>query len=187
MLCNTSYTRWPIIRIILNRGFWSFVIKKLVLPKSRSGLRLPSRRQSNVIGMSLFKPGAGHQRSTIWREGKCFRSHGVSWLSDWYQPYGQSIHQSCQWSDALIKTLNSKFRWSSQVGNTLWALSHINAGKVMHPGDNRSFTFGTCSDSAIGLYSFGGFYVDFSSVISCNYEYNSFQWVLWILSKSYWN
>ena len=41
--------------MILNRGFWSFVIKKLVLPKSRSGLRLPSRRQSNVIGMSLFK------------------------------------------------------------------------------------------------------------------------------------
>lgn len=101
----------------------------------------------------------------------------------------QVDNQSCLCNRAQIKTSET---WGS--GKLLsWhysVLSRIDAGWAICPDsmreNNRSCVFGTFSDSALFIISLVDFNLYSFPVISHSYEYNSFQWVLWVLLANYW-
>lgn len=73
----------------------------------------------------------------------------------------------------------------SLIGNTAWVLPHTDARKVMHPEDNRYFPFETFPDECPMPLFFWLIHLYPLTVINCNHEYNSSQWVLWVLQANY--
>lgn len=79
---------------------------------------------------------------------------------------------------------SGEFPWLAK--SYLYVKSHVEAGKVMHPDSGRenngSSTFSISLDSIYVLLPLPDSNLYLSPVISHNHEYNSFQWVPWVLS-----
>lgn len=99
-------------------------------------------------------------------------------------------NQSCLCNIAQIKNLNTEALASFLIGNTLCMLSHVAAGWTICPDsmreNNESCVFGTFPDSILFISSLDDLNLYAFLVINYSSEYNSFQWVQWVLLENYW-
>lgn len=102
----------------------------------------------------------------------------------------QVINQLCVHDQSPIKTLEIDTQVNILSVQYSWHIATYQFGKVTLPKDNRSFMFGTLSDS-VQILSCSSLPVVYlclflCPVINCSHAYNGFEWVLYVLFVNYW-
>lgn len=93
--------------------------------------------------------------------------------------------------ESLKKLWTWKLTWASLAGNILYILSHTNFEREMCTNSTfrgqRKLCIWYFSWNLLCLFlPLANFNLSPSLVINHNWEYNSFQWVLWVLLVNYW-
>ena len=100
----------------------------------------------------------------------------------------QAINQLCVHGQLPIKTLEIETPVNILSLQYSWHVATYQSGKVILPKADRSFMFGTLSDSVLFIspWETCSLYLFPVPVINCSHAYNGFEWVLYVLFVNYW-